>query len=254
MKTNTKKCPQKVLIFGMDGNVFDNYPIKAECAGLAMQKNAQKYFHTSENKDFFSAIYVETSGMNFQLQTKTAYERISENNESINDEVLQKTQDDFRECLRKKMKKVELFTDVEQFLRGNRGNIFTITTTVPITDIHDLVEQTGIDKYFNMICARGGVWHDEHISKIESFDKGPQHYKYILEFYGIEKESVFAISSTRAEIENAISYGLVSIALEHIFNHETLLEFKPNYILKNCLELCNLMEKISNNPHKSARY
>ncbi len=47
---------KKLLIFGLDGNHLDNYSIKADCAGKALQKNVENFTKIKKNKALKSSI------------------------------------------------------------------------------------------------------------------------------------------------------------------------------------------------------
>jgi hypothetical protein len=233
---------EKVLIFGMDGNIFDNYSMKAKCAGEAMSKNAKKSFNIKKSVNFFSKIYVETSGMNSLQQFKIAYEKIVDKN-NVNDKILISTEKDFRLNLKKEENNIKMFPDVKSFLKNNADEfIFTITTTVPIKNITNLVNLLTLDKYFTIICARDGVWEKGKITKISGFDKGKSHYDYIRKKF--KTSNLIAISSTKTDILNAIQEDIISISLEHIYDKKFLESLSPDYILKNCNGLLKLLIKI----------
>lgn len=233
---------KKILVFGMDGNVLDNYSIKASCAGKAMQKNAQSSLEIYKEVKFYSDIYLETSGMNSLKQFNIAYERIT-SKDKITNQILQSTEIDFRRFLREEDKKTKMFDDVKRFLETNKGKfVFTITTTVPISKIQELAQITKLDQYMNMICARDGVWIDGSIMEFSDFDKGPQHYDYILEYFNIKKEDLIAVSSTKADINNALEFGISSIAVEHIFDEKELKKLNPDYIVKDFINLNKILD------------
>ncbi len=235
---------KKILVFGMDGNVINNYSIKASCAGKAMATNAKDFFNIDKSVKFFSDIYIETSGMNSLKQFKMGYEKIADSIE-ISEEILRKTEADFRKNLEKTEGEIEIFGDVKDFLSNNKEDyVFVITTTVPIEKMPQLIKKLDLGKYFTLICARNGAWQNEKIKIIDSFDKGKSHYDYILKRYNETKNNLTAISSTKTDIINAINYGIISIALEHIFNKEILSQLKPDYILEDCSNLTEILDKL----------
>ncbi|RLE45141.1 hypothetical protein DRJ22_05035, partial [Candidatus Woesearchaeota archaeon] len=66
---------KKLLIFGLDGNLLDNYSVKADCAGRALQEAVEEFSSIKKDVGFFSKIYVETSGMNCLKQFRIAFDR-----------------------------------------------------------------------------------------------------------------------------------------------------------------------------------
>jgi hypothetical protein len=231
---------KKVLVFGMDGNVIDNYYFKANCAGRAMFENAIKYFGVKKSINFFSDVYLETSGMNSLKQFQIGYEKIFD--KEITKEILEKTELDFRKYL-KTTEEFKMFEDVKTFLEENKGKyFFIITTTVPVNNILDIVGKLNLDKHFDMICCRNGFWQKGKIKKILDFDKGKEHYNFIKKSFNVNSENIVAISSTKADIENAINQGICSVALEHIFKKDILKKLKPDFIAKDCLEVQDFLE------------
>ncbi len=235
---------KKILVFGMDGNIINNYSIKASCAGRAMATNAKHFFNIDKSIKLFSDIYIETSGMNSLKQFKIGYEKIADSTK-ISEEILRKTEADFRKNLEEAEGEIKIFKDVKDFLSNNKEEyVFVITTTVPVEKIPQLIEKLDLGKYFTLICARNGAWQNEKIRIIKNFDKGKPHYDYILKKHNETKNNLIAISSTKIDITNAINYGIASIALEHIFNKEILSQLKPDYILKDCFGLAKILDKL----------
>jgi len=235
---------QQVLVFGLDGNVLDNYNIKAFCAGIAMQKNAERLFGISKSVDFFKRIYVETSGMNFIDQVREGFVKIV-GKSKITVRTLDNTEKDFRAGLSRAENSVKMFSDVRQFLYNySRAYKYVITTTVPINRIQAIVKKHGLNKYFSLICARGGVWHNGDTKLIDGFDKGKKHFDYILNFFKIDKHNLVTISSTKADIVNAAEYGLTAVAIERIYKKLFLLKSHPNYVLKDMSGLRGVLQKL----------
>lgn len=235
----------KILIFGLDGNVLDNYSVKAKCAGEALRKNVAIFLGIKKGIDYFSKVYIETSGMNSIEQFKIAFKRIR--NVSIPIAILKKTEKDFRNCLKFTEKKIKMFGDVKKFLTNNRDKyIFVITTTVPVEDVSRLAARTGIKKHFDVICARHGVWlKGEKIIRVDKMDKGKKHFNFLRKKIKAAKKDMIAVSSTRQDIINAKENKIVSVAVEHIFSQKRLKEFKPDYIIKDFTKLASLLERIN---------
>jgi len=233
-----------VLVFGMDGNVLDNYSIKAECAGRALVENAQKYFNKGESQEFFSNIYIETSGKNSLEQIRIAYEQIGV--KDIPREILEQTEQDFRSYLDDAQEEVRMFPEVELFLKRNSNRyIFTITTTVPIIDMDSIDKNAGLSSFFQIICARHGYLEKGILNNVPGFDKGPQHYNLLLKKFLIPKQGLIAISSTKQDIVNAKQFGIKSIAVEHIFTAAELKIYEPDNIVHDFSELDALLEVMS---------
>ncbi|MBU1036871.1 hypothetical protein KKF32_02445 [Patescibacteria group bacterium] len=236
----------KILVLGMDGNVLDNYQIKANCAGKALQKNAKIFFNINKPISYFANIYIETSGMNSLKQFKIAFQRIT--NKKIGSKALEATEKNFRNYLKKGERKIKIFKDAEQFFIKNKNKyFFTITTTVVIKDIPRLLLTTQLDKYVNIILARHGIWENNKIQSINKFDKGPKHYNYLTKRFKTSKNDLVGISSTKHDIYNAKKFGIISIGVTHIYNKNKLIKFRPDFIVENFTELTNLLKKLPTN-------
>lgn len=237
----------KVLVFGMDGNVLDNYKIKSTSAGEALQENAEKYFNIKKDVEYFVNIYVQTSGMNSLEQFKIAYLTVADVNQITHD-IIEATEKLFRQKLQEVEKNISIYSDVKEFIKSLDKNIFhlVITTTVPITSISTLAKHTGVDNLFEVVCARNGVWTKDKTINIEGFDKGSQHFDYLKKHFKIQKENMIAFSSTTKDIQNALDYKIVSIAVEHIHNKETLEKLNPSYIIPDFYRAKDLLESILN--------
>lgn len=230
----------------MSGNLINNYNIKAECAGKAMSKNAKLFFNIKEDYKFFSKIYIETSGMNSLKQFKIAFKKLTKT-KNISEEILKKTEIDFRKNLDLKENKIKLFDDAKNFLKSNNNDyIFVISTTVPIDNIPKLIKKTKLNNYINFICARDGILENKKIKKIKNFDKGEKHFNYILKRFNQSKKNLIVISSTNSDIIISLKNNITSIAIKKIFNKKELEKLNPNYILNNFDELKKLLNQIKN--------
>ena len=222
-KLSDNKEIKKVYILGMDGNVIDNYNIKAECAGLALKETIEKYKNNEKTKEFYSKVYIETSGKNSLDQWKKAWELTMDNG------FLEETEIKFRYLLEQKEKEVKMFPDAENFLKSLKENEkAVITTTVPIDKIEKIAHSTGLINYISLFLTRGGVYivnnNEWEIIRIPGFDKGEKHYEYVLNYFNIRKEKLIAISSTKQDTKNAKDFGLTSIGIKHLFKDENILK------------------------------
>ena len=233
-----------VLIFGMNGNIFDNYHVKAECFGKALSENVIEQTGIEEKVEFYSGIYIETSGMNALRQIETAFKRVS--NAPVTQSFLEKTEKDYRDYLEIAELKTKMHADVEQFLTNNKSKYnFTITTTVPLERIDLRAKRTGIDQYFEIICARGGVWEPGKQTIIPGFDKGKDHYDYLMKRFDTSIDNLITVSATKADIINSRANKIQSIGVVRIFDYKGLLEISPDYIIEDYTKLPRLLERIS---------
>lgn len=232
------KNAKKVLIFGMDGNLLDNYSLKSESAGIALQKNVKKFFNIDKDTNFFSEIYIDSSGLDSQKQFKIALSRIVPTSK-INQKMIDSIEKDFRDLLYKKEKGIKIFPDAEDFLKKIDMNIYKtcITTSVPIDKIDKISKNTHLNKYIDIICAKGGYWSVKKITKIKGFEKGYKHYNFIMKYFGVSKKDLITYSSTIADIENAVNYKIKSIAVEHIYKKNYLKTLKPNIVASSYLDI-----------------
>ena len=232
---------KKLLVFGLEGNLLDNYSIKADCAGKALKEAVEEFSKIKKGVDFFSKIYIETSGMNCLKQFRIAFDRAGV--EGVPENILEKTEKAFRQYLKDAEKRVKLFEDAEWFLKNFQDDYFlAVTTTVPVESLFSKINSSGIDKYINLICARGGVLDSGRPIYIDDFDKGPKHYDLLGKWFNVDCGNMIAVSSTKKDILNAKDNGILSIALEKIFSKEELKEFNPDYIVKDFYNLKNLLE------------
>jgi len=230
----------KVLVFGMDGNVIDNYSIKAKSAGKAVAQNLKRSFEIEKEEEYFAQIYIETSGKNSLEQFRIAYERVEI--QDIPDNVLQQTERDFRSILKQSLENVVLFPDVKRFFERNKGKYkFAVTTTVPVQDIQVIAQNSGLVDYVDIICARHGYYENAVVHEIEDFDKGSLHYNFLLEKFNSVKSDLIAISSTKQDIENAKDFGIQSIAIAHIFTPEELRETEADHVFNSFDDLDELL-------------
>ncbi|NMC51486.1 hypothetical protein GYA54_02010 [Candidatus Kuenenbacteria bacterium] len=233
---------KKVLIFGLDGNVLNNYSLKARCAGQSLSTNAGHFFNIKKSIGYFAQLYLESSGQNSLDQFRLAYQQIARP-ELITNKILIKTEKDYRANLFKIENKFKIFIDVKKFLEKNKNKYyFTITTAVPVGDIARLDKKLRLSKYFTLICARGGALYQGRLIKISNFDKGKKHFDYILKTFKATKNKIIAVSSARKDITNALDHGIISVALPKIFSRKSLLQLKPTIILKDCRSLTRFLD------------
>ena len=234
---------KKLLIFGLDGNLLDNYSVKADCAGRALQEAVEEFSSIKKDVGFFSKIYVETSGMNCLKQFRIAFDRAGV--EGVPENILEKTEKAFRQYLKDAEKRVKLFEDAEWFLKNFQDDYFlAVTTTVPVDSLSSKINSSGIDKYINLICARGGVLDSSKPIYIDGFDKGPKHYDFLSKWFNVDCDYMIAVSSTRKDISNAKCNGLVSVAVEHIFDKAELEKLNPDFLIENFYQLPLILNKI----------
>ena len=232
-----------VLVFGMDGNILDNYPIKARCAGKALQKNVFEVLRVRKSIEFFSKIYIETSGMNSLKQFEIAFKRLD--NKVIPKKVLLKTEKDFRKLLVNEERNIKIFEKARLFFQKYKEKYyFAITTTVPVRKIAKIVKLTKMDRYFGVVCARDGVWDNGKIRIIKGFDKGKQHYDFLIKRFNSSKKKLIAVSSTKSDILNAKSNKVTSIATKQILDKRTLIGLSPDYIISDFGELDKVLNRI----------
>jgi phosphoglycolate phosphatase-like HAD superfamily hydrolase len=230
----------KTIVFGMDGNVLDNYSVKANSAGESLVHNAKAFFQIEKPVSFFADIYVETSGKNSLEQFRIAYERIGVTN--VANEVLEKTEKDFRSVLQASLEQSKVFPDAQRFLQRAKGKYrFAITTTVPVHDIEPIVKSSGLGVYIDVVCARHGYFENGIVHEVAGLDKGWAHYNLLLEKYNLTKNDLVAVSSTKQDIQNAKDFGIRSIAVGHIFSVEELQQTGADEVLLSFDELDQIL-------------
>ena len=236
---------KKLLIFGLEGNLLDNYSIKADCAGKALQEAVEEFSKIKKGVDFFSKIYIETSGMNCLKQFRIAFDRAGV--EGVPENILEKTEKAFRQYLKDAEKRVKLFEDAEWFLKTFQNDYFlAVTTTVPVESLFSKINSSGIDKYINLICARGGVLDSGRPIYIDDFDKGPKHYDLLGKWFNVDCGNMIAVSSTKKDILNAKENQVISVAVEHIFDKAELEKLSPDFLIEDFYRLPLILNEIGN--------
>lgn len=146
----------EIFVCGLDGNLLDNYNLKSNSAGIALQENligfAKRSISIKEGKDY----YLTTSGQNSLKQWESAYLYFT-GRPIAPVGFVQAIEKRFRDLLQQKIKEIKLYEDAQSFLKEQKGkaDIF-VTTTVPLATIPQICEAIGLNNLVTEILARGG--------------------------------------------------------------------------------------------------
>ncbi len=209
----------KALLFDFDGTLVDTMEGFADIAGEVIHR-----FHPEISFEEARRKYLETSGVPFFQQLEIILPGDPTNDQKAT--IFEETKKDgfFRSTFSEEVRFVINELRRMGFIVGVSSNNFQY-----------LIEQ---------FIAREGLQFDIVLGFKNGFEKGKQHFEYVITHFSLQKEDLTFVGDSLKDAEKAISNNVQFIGLCGTFSREQFLQKYPNIVtieslkeLLSCVQL-----------------
>ena len=195
----------RAYLFDFDGTLVDTMPGFADIAGRVMHQ-----FHPEISFEYARQRYLETSGNPFFQQLEIIFPGHATNAE-----------------------KAKLFeeTKIEGFFKSSftdevKYTINTLRAEGSIAGIASNNFQELIDQF----VAKGGLDFDVVLGFRKGFEKGPAHFDYVREKFGLSKDDLTFVGDSLKDAEKAFSYGIKFVGICGTFKRPDFLKIREDIV------------------------
>ncbi|MEW6526503.1 MAG: HAD hydrolase-like protein [Spirochaetota bacterium] len=209
----------KALLFDFDGTLVDTMEGFADIAGEVINR-----FHPEISFEEARRRYLETSGVPFFQQLEIILPGDPTNSQKA--AIFEETKKDgfFRSTFSQEVRYVISELRRSGFIVGVSSNNFQY-----------LIEQ---------FISREGLQFDIVLGFKDGFEKGKQHFEYVIKQFNLQKEDLTFVGDSLKDAEKAITNNIKFIGLCGTFTREQFLQKYPNIVtieslkeLLSCVQL-----------------
>ena len=195
----------KAYLFDFDGTLVDTMPGFADIAAGVIHR-----YHPEISFEYARQRYLETSGNPFFQQLEIIFPGHAANAE-----------------------KAKLFEDtkIEGFFKSKfsdevRDTINTLRAEGSIAGIASNNFQELIDRF----VATGGLEFDIVLGFRQGFEKGPAHFDYVRQRFGLLKEDLTFVGDSLKDAEKAFAYGIGFVGICGTFKRPDFMKIREDIV------------------------
>ena len=188
----------KACLFDFDGTLVDDMQEFADLAALTMGKYYGISFKLARKR------YVDLTGIPFVQQINAILPGAEKNNEAV--EYFETNKED-------------IF-----FNKNVEEDVKNTLVWLKEKGLKIAVSSGGFKEMIDKFCEKEGIEFDEVLGFSENFEKGPDHFKYLLDTFNIDKDELLFCGDSLKDAKKGLDFGIKFIAVTGTFTKERFKE------------------------------